>query len=312
MTIDLDSTICEVHGKQKQGAAYGYTKVLGYHPLLATRADTGEVLHARLRKGSPSGARNRFVEELIARVRRAGATGALTSCGPTRGSGPTRSSTPSPGSACTGRSRCAPQRPDPGRSPRSTTTRGHDRLHPTAARPRSPRRLVTGARSTRRECGSSCAAPASPTPAQARLWPDWRHHAFITDLDVDRRRRRPVPPRPRTRRARHPRPQRRRRARALPVRPVLRQRRLARLRGARPQPHPLDRPPRRRAPRRATHRRPHRPHPLIALPGRLVNRSGRHALRLPARWPWADDVQHRARPAPRPADARLTLRPRGP
>jgi hypothetical protein len=54
VTIDLDSTICEVHGKAKHGAAYGYTKVLGYHPLLATRADTGEVLHARLRKGSSS------------------------------------------------------------------------------------------------------------------------------------------------------------------------------------------------------------------------------------------------------------------
>jgi hypothetical protein len=52
MTIDVDSTICEVHGIHKQGAAYGYTKVLGYHPLVATRAETGEVLHARLRKGS--------------------------------------------------------------------------------------------------------------------------------------------------------------------------------------------------------------------------------------------------------------------
>ena len=31
MTMDLDSTICEVHGKAKQGAAYGYTRVLGYH-----------------------------------------------------------------------------------------------------------------------------------------------------------------------------------------------------------------------------------------------------------------------------------------
>ena len=77
MTIDLDSTICEVHGKQKHGAAYGYTQVLGYHPLLATRADTGEVLHARLRKGSSQRGTNRFVEELIARVRRAGATGAV-------------------------------------------------------------------------------------------------------------------------------------------------------------------------------------------------------------------------------------------
>src|SRR5215203_2956926 len=38
--IDVDSTICEVHGYHKQGACYGYTHRLGYHPLLATRADT--------------------------------------------------------------------------------------------------------------------------------------------------------------------------------------------------------------------------------------------------------------------------------
>jgi hypothetical protein len=78
MTIDLDSTIVEVHGKQKHGAAYGYTKVLGYHPLVATRAGTGEVLHARLRKGSSQQGTKRFCEELIARVRQCGATGALT------------------------------------------------------------------------------------------------------------------------------------------------------------------------------------------------------------------------------------------
>jgi hypothetical protein len=41
MTIDIDSTICQVYGKQKQGSAYGYSKVLGQHPLVATRADTG-------------------------------------------------------------------------------------------------------------------------------------------------------------------------------------------------------------------------------------------------------------------------------
>lgn len=78
MTIDMDSTICEVHGKQKQGAAYGYTRVLGYHPILATWAGTGEVLHARLRKGSSQRGHKRFIQELIARVRRAGATGQLT------------------------------------------------------------------------------------------------------------------------------------------------------------------------------------------------------------------------------------------
>ncbi|MCH7670508.1 MAG: IS1380 family transposase [Acidobacteria bacterium] len=80
MTIDLDSTICEVHGTQKQGAAYGYTKVLGYHPLIATRADTGEILHIRQRKGSAGSGRGaqRFIEELVARIRRAGASGPLT------------------------------------------------------------------------------------------------------------------------------------------------------------------------------------------------------------------------------------------
>ena len=79
MVVDLDSTICEVCGKDKQGAGYGYTKKLGYHPLLATRAFTGEVLHVRMRKGSANtqrGAR-RFVEELVARLRRAGASGKL-------------------------------------------------------------------------------------------------------------------------------------------------------------------------------------------------------------------------------------------
>lgn len=80
LVVDIDSTICEVIGKHKQGAGYGYTKKLGYHPILATRADTGEVLHARMRKGSANtqrGAR-RFIDEVVARVRRAGATNTLT------------------------------------------------------------------------------------------------------------------------------------------------------------------------------------------------------------------------------------------
>lgn len=78
LVIDVDSFIGEVHGYAKQGAAFGYTRRRGYHPLLATRADTGEVLHIRLRKGSAGSPRGvlRFVDELIARVARAGAGGA--------------------------------------------------------------------------------------------------------------------------------------------------------------------------------------------------------------------------------------------
>src|SRR3954470_6970984 len=73
----MDSFVGEVHGYAKQGATFGYPRQRGYHPLLATRADSGEVLHIRLRKGSANSARGalRFVDELIARVTRAGASG---------------------------------------------------------------------------------------------------------------------------------------------------------------------------------------------------------------------------------------------
>jgi Transposase DDE domain group 1 len=77
LVIDVDSFVGEVCGYQKQGAAYGYTRIFGYHPILATRADTREALHIRLRKGSVNTQKGikRFCEELIARVERAGATG---------------------------------------------------------------------------------------------------------------------------------------------------------------------------------------------------------------------------------------------
>jgi len=80
-TIDLDSTICETYGLQKEGARHhGYTKVRGYHPLLAIAAGTGDVLMARLREGRANTARGaaHFLGETITRVRSAGATGQLT------------------------------------------------------------------------------------------------------------------------------------------------------------------------------------------------------------------------------------------
>jgi DDE family transposase len=77
LVVDVDSFVGETFGRSKQGAAFGYTRVRGYHPILATRADTGEVLHIRLRKGSANTSRGfgRFLDELLARVERAGATG---------------------------------------------------------------------------------------------------------------------------------------------------------------------------------------------------------------------------------------------
>jgi hypothetical protein len=42
LVIDIDSFIGEVHSDRKQGASYGYTRTLGYHPIIAVRSDTGE------------------------------------------------------------------------------------------------------------------------------------------------------------------------------------------------------------------------------------------------------------------------------
>jgi Transposase DDE domain group 1 len=77
LVIDVDSFIGEVFGYQKQGAGFGYTKVRGLHPILATRAGTGEVLQIRLRKGAANTQRGmlRFTNELIAPINRTGASG---------------------------------------------------------------------------------------------------------------------------------------------------------------------------------------------------------------------------------------------
>ena len=77
LVVDVDSFVGEIHGRAKQGASFGYTRQRGYHPIIATRADTGDVLHIRLRKGSANTSRgmSRFCDELIARVTRAGAAG---------------------------------------------------------------------------------------------------------------------------------------------------------------------------------------------------------------------------------------------
>ena len=80
-TIDLDSTICETYGLDKEGARHhSYTGKRGYHPLLAIAAGTGDVLMARLREGRANPARGaaHFLRETVGRVRYGGASGQLT------------------------------------------------------------------------------------------------------------------------------------------------------------------------------------------------------------------------------------------
>jgi len=79
LIIDVDSTLSEVHSSHKQGANRTYTKMWALHPLLAVRADTGEVLGTRLRRGAAHTNRGsvRFMTEVVNRARRAGADGPI-------------------------------------------------------------------------------------------------------------------------------------------------------------------------------------------------------------------------------------------
>ena len=287
MTIDLDSTICEVFGAHKQGAAYGHTKTLGYHPLLATRADTGEVLHARLRKGSSQRGAKRFAEELIARVRRAGASGPLTVRADAGFWNYALLDTLSRlDVAWSITVRVNPQLkacidtideaawtpiayPDGGCAEVAETiyVTGHGRRQ---------RRLRLVVRRTR-----------LTDPAQRRLWPDWRHHAFITTVDlstvaVDEFHRDHATIELAIRDLKDGAglehcPSGRFFANAAWLGCAVLAHNLIRWTARLGNVHPSG---------QLTVTRTVRTH-LLALPGRLVNRSRRWILRLPARWPWA-------------------------
>jgi Transposase DDE domain group 1 len=76
--LDVDSTITRVYGYAKEGADYGYTRVRGLHPLLATVSTpiaAPVTAGTRLRRGSAGSAS--FVAEAITTARAAGATGIL-------------------------------------------------------------------------------------------------------------------------------------------------------------------------------------------------------------------------------------------
>jgi hypothetical protein len=70
VTVDVDGLPVEVHGHQKGSAYNGHYGVRMYHPLVASIAETGDLLDVRLREGnvhSASGALE-FISELLERV----------------------------------------------------------------------------------------------------------------------------------------------------------------------------------------------------------------------------------------------------
>lgn len=78
--VDVDDTIREVHGYQKQGAAYGYSGVKGVNAQLAVLSSptcAPVIAAARLRKGNSVSGHGaaRLIAEAIATARTAGASG---------------------------------------------------------------------------------------------------------------------------------------------------------------------------------------------------------------------------------------------
>ena len=76
--VDIDATLVETYGLAKRGGSEVMrTGRRGYHPILAVAAGTGDVLHARLRRGRTNDASGAppFVTETLSRIRAAGAAG---------------------------------------------------------------------------------------------------------------------------------------------------------------------------------------------------------------------------------------------
>ena len=294
MTLDVDSTVCEVCGKAKHGACYGHTKVLGYHPLVAVRSDTGEVLHSRMRSGSSQRGHEHFVREALARTRRLAADAAVTVRADAGffsydmiaaiGAHKARYSITIPQNA---KVKAAVEAIDGDAWQSIAYTRGAqaqvaettieasrrgDKLRGPDGEP-AKLRLI--ARRTRL------------IGAQAELWPDWRHHCFVTDradldtvaADAYHRAHATVELAIRDLKDNGLRrcPSGRFPANGAWLACSVLAHNLARWTARLGHTHPA-----RQLTVAATIR-----NRLLTVPGRLVNHSGRHKLRLPSRWPWA-------------------------
>jgi hypothetical protein len=141
LIVDVDSFVGEVCGYAKQGAAYGYTKLFGYHPILATRADTREALHIRLRKGSANTQKGMLRSARNSSPASTALAPAARSCSEqTPAFGTPRSSSTCTRWAGNTRSASGTSRPSRRPWPRSTRPPGRTSPTPPQVRRRSPKR----------------------------------------------------------------------------------------------------------------------------------------------------------------------------
>ena len=286
VTVDVDSTICEVSASTKHGASYGYTGMLGYHPLVAVRSETGEIVHSRLRSGSSQKGVARFVVETVNRVRRAGAAGLVTVRADSgfwsyrliadldRLGAEWSITIPQYGQVKAAIANIEETEWEPIDYPEG----GEAQVAETAfcaSRKGKHRRVRMMVRRTR-----------LTDPAQAQLWPDWRYHAFATSAELP----------PVEADAFH-----RAHARVeLAIRDLKQHAGLSHCPSGNffanaawlacaTLAHNLYRwiEHHTRPVGQLTNGNTIRTH-LFRLPGRIVNHGGKLILRLPARWPWAD------------------------
>lgn len=291
VTIDVDSTIAQVHSDAKGGAAYGHGGRLGYHPLVASRDDTGEIVHSRMRKGSSQRGHVSFFAETLNRVRRL-APGADLTVRADAGffswdlvdklaALDARFLIAAASNPAIDRAVAAID--DPDWAPIGYTDGGEAQVAETTltsarrpkGKPEHTVRLVV--RRTR------------ITGPQADLFPHWRHHAVVTDIDPDRLDTKAADAAYRS----HARvelaikdlkagglahsPSGSFNANAAWLACAVLAHNIARWTARIGRLHD----PAQLTVAATIARR------LLAVPGRLVNRSGRPTLRLPARWPWA-------------------------
>ena len=177
LVIDVDSFVGQVYGRLKHGASRGYTHVLGYHPLLATRADTGEVLHIRFRTGKANTQRGviRFVDEL-SRGSAPPARPARSCCEPTRAFIASRCASGSPRRAsCTRSAPGVTKRVEAAISEIADDARQTLTDYPATGVAQIAETVLDGERLIVRRV-----RPLG-SDAQGQLFETWQHHALISN-----------------------------------------------------------------------------------------------------------------------------------
>ena len=208
--IDIDDTVVEVHGRQKQGAGFGYNKIRGLNAVIATLATPGSapvIVAQRLRKGSTSSPRGakRLVSDAVAAAGRLLAPGQPVVVRADSGF----YGTPTVGAAITGGAdvsvtvklnahirRAIASIPDDGWTPIKYPSAVKDpdtgewisradvaETTYTAFTSKPKKDQVTGRLVVRRIPNVN--AEAKKKNGQDSLFDTWRFHAFFTTLDTD-------------------------------------------------------------------------------------------------------------------------------